>query len=108
MTPQEAKLWNALRALRRTGLHFRRQVPIGPFIADFACLKHRLLIELDGGQHSRDQRASMDKSRDAHLLELGFRTLRFWNAEIDTNLEGVIDTILSQAQGMPNGNLALA
>ena len=96
-TPQERKLWQQLRALRRTGLHFRRQVPVGPFVVDFACLKERIIVEVDGGQHSRDAKAARDAGRDAALHALGFRVRRFWNAEIDTNLDGVIETILAMA-----------
>jgi very-short-patch-repair endonuclease len=97
LTPQETKLWNALRALRPAGFHFRRQVPVGPYIIDFACLRHRLLIEVDGGQHSRDETLERDQMRDARLTELGFRMLRFWNAEIDGNLDGVLETINAYA-----------
>jgi very-short-patch-repair endonuclease len=96
-TPQERKLWQQLRALRAMGLHFRRQVPVGTFVVDFACLKERIVVELDGGQHSRGAEAARDARRDAALGAMGFRVRRFWNAEIDANLDGVVETILAAA-----------
>jgi len=97
MTPQEVKVWVKLRELRQAGLHFRRQVPIGRYVVDFACLKQRLVVELDGGQHSVDRAAAADQRRDEVLEALGLRVVRFWNAEIDSNLDGVIETILAHA-----------
>jgi very-short-patch-repair endonuclease len=95
MTPQEVKLWVKLRALRPAGLHFRRQVPIAAFVVDFACLKHRLIIEVDGGQHSFDRHVASDKTRDDKLRDLGFQILRFWNAEVDADLDSIVETILA-------------
>jgi very-short-patch-repair endonuclease len=104
MTPQEVKLWVKLREQRANGLHFRRQVPIGRYVVDFACLKHRLVVEVDGGQHSFDNAVAADRSRDLSLKSLGFRVHRFWNAEVDTNLDGVIETILATARiSLPAG-----
>jgi very-short-patch-repair endonuclease len=96
MTPQEVKLWVKLRALRPAGLHFRRQVPVATFVVDFACLKHRLIVEVDGGQHSYDRHVASDSARDAKLCELGFRILRFWNAEVDADLDSIVETILAR------------
>jgi len=96
-TPQERKLWQQLRSLRGLGLHFRRQVPVGHFVVDFACLKERIVVELDGGQHSRDGEAARDARRDALLAAMGFQVRRFWNAEVDRNLDGVVETILAAA-----------
>jgi very-short-patch-repair endonuclease len=98
LTPQEAKLWNGLRALRPAGYHFRRQVPIAAYVVDFACLKQCLVIEVDGGQHSTDDHPARGRARDARLTQLGYRTLRFWNAELDDNPDGVIETILARLQ----------
>jgi len=74
----------------------RRQIPpptpLGEFFADFCCLEHKLIIELDGGQHA--QRQEYDQRRTKFLESLGFRVLRFWNAEVLTNLEGVLAAIL--------------
>src|SRR4051812_20581835 len=61
LTPEEAKLWVHLRALRPQGLHILRQVPIASYVVDFACLKHRLVIELDGGQHTCDKQRADDE-----------------------------------------------
>jgi very-short-patch-repair endonuclease len=93
MTPQEVKLWVRLRELRQQGYHFRRQAPRGRYILDFICLRSRLIVEVDGGQHGFDAHAARDAARDAHFTERGFRTLRFWNNEIDRNLDGVVETI---------------
>jgi very-short-patch-repair endonuclease len=90
MTPQEVKLWNRLLRLRPQGHHFRRQVPIGRVIVDFACLKARLVIEIDGGQHAREPFMKRDGDRDLALEALGFRVLRFWNAEVDENPDAMI------------------
>jgi very-short-patch-repair endonuclease len=72
MTPQEAKLWVALRTLRPAGFHFRRQVPIGPYVVDFACLKHRLIVEVDGGQHGLSDRAEAVVIATLSSLSRGF------------------------------------
>jgi very-short-patch-repair endonuclease len=70
---------------------FRRQAPLGPFIADFACLDARLVVELDGGQHA-DQVVE-DSQRTAYLAEHGFRVLRFWNNQVFTELDDVLEAI---------------
>ena len=101
MTPQEVKLWAHLRSWRGRGYHFRRQAPLGAFIVDFACLKHHLVVEIDGGQHGFHGHATADAARDSRLRELGFRVLRFWNAEVDHNLDGVLTTILAGLQESP-------
>ena len=105
MTPQEVKLWVHLRQLRPQGLHFRRQAPLEGYILDFVCFKHRLIVEVDGGQHGEEAGIAHDRKRDAHFAALGFLTLRFWNADIDKNLDGVVDTIFSHAapQGVRHG-----
>ena len=71
------------------GSKFRRQVPIGPYFADFACLDARLVVEVDGDHHG-DQLV-YDARRDQGLCEMGFRVLRFWVSEVDENIEGVIE-----------------
>ena len=100
LTPQEARLWAHLRPLRTDGFHFRRQAPFKGFYLDFVCFKQRLAIELDGGQHNDDAQAAHDAMRDAVLLRAGFRTLRCWNGDINTNLDGVLRDILL-ALGVP-------
>lgn len=90
MTDAERKLWYALRDRRFAGFKFRRQVPVGPFIADFVCFEERLVIEVDGGQHAESLR---DQRRDRWFSTNGFRVLRFWNNEVLANLEGVMTVI---------------
>src|SRR5262249_42042639 len=92
-TGAELRLWKHLRKLETRGTHFRRQVPIGPYVADFACLASRLLIELDGSQHGEDPTKSQDQQRTRWLEAEGYRVLRFWNNDITNNLEGVLETI---------------
>jgi very-short-patch-repair endonuclease len=82
-----------LRQLPVSGTHFRRQVPIGPYVADFACLASRLVIELDGSQHARQDRAARDGTRTAWLEREGFKVLRFWNNDIVDNREAVLSSI---------------
>ena len=100
LTPQEARLWAHLRPLRADGFHFRRQAPFKGFYLDFVCFKQRLVIELDGGQHNDETQAAHDAMRDAILARAGFKTLRFWNADVNANLDGVLRDILL-ALGIP-------
>jgi very-short-patch-repair endonuclease len=93
LTNAERKLWYALRDRRFEDFKFRRQFPIGRFIADFVCFEARLVIEVDGGQHVENAR---DQYRDRWFTANGFRVLRFWNNEVLTNLEGVL-TVLAEA-----------
>jgi very-short-patch-repair endonuclease len=105
-TPQEVKLWVHLRPWRKRGFHFRRQAPLDGYILDFLCFKHRLIVEIDGGQHNFDAHASRDAKRDDHFVGRGFRILRFWNNEVDRNLEGVL-TVIDEAAQSPPGLAAL-
>ena len=89
MTDAERFLWSRLRR-RFLGAKFRRQVPLGPFIVDFACMRSTLVIEVDGGQHLE---SAADAARDQWLAENGFRVLRFWNHEVFQNLDGALETI---------------
>ncbi len=97
MTRQEVKLWVQLRKLRPQGFHFRRQAPLEGYIPDFVCFKYRVIVEADGSQHGEDAGIAHDERRDAHFAALGFRTLRFWNHEIDADLNAVIETIIARA-----------
>jgi very-short-patch-repair endonuclease len=92
MTNAERFLWFILREHRLAGLSFRRQVPIGPFIADFVCQQHRLIIEIDGGQHAADP--LRDQPRDEWLRSKGYRVLRFRNMEVLRNRPAVLQTIV--------------
>jgi very-short-patch-repair endonuclease len=80
--------------------HFRRQAPIGPYFADFACHAKRLVVELDGGQHGEKLHAKRDAARDAHMNSNGYRVLRFWNDDVMQNIEGVLHAI-AEALSMP-------
>src|ERR1700690_568397 len=86
-TEAERVLWRALRE-RLPSSKFRRQHPIGRRIADLACPAHRLVIELDGGQHAA--RIEADTERSAELAQHGYRVIRFWNNEVLDNLDGVL------------------
>jgi very-short-patch-repair endonuclease len=101
MTPQEVKLWVHLRSWRARGYHFRRQVPQGRAIVDFACLRHRLIVEVDGGQHNAEDHAVRDRLRDSRLNRSGFRVLRFWNSDVDGNFDGVLEAIDVALREMP-------
>ncbi len=100
-TDAERRLWSRLRDGRLDGLKFRRQAPIGRAIADFVCYEHKLIIEVDGGQHSGSTR---DVERDAELGRRGFRVLRFWNNEVMRNTAGVLAAILIAARGAEAGD----
>lgn len=91
-TPAEHRLWQILRAKRLAGFKFKRQLPIDDYIVHFVCLRHRLIIEADGGQHYENGR---DERRDNYLEAQGFRVLRIWNADIFENEEGVCEAVLT-------------
>jgi len=91
MTDAEVRLWWRLRRWQMGGQRFRRQVPTGPYILDFVCLKARLVIEVDGGQHATTVEA--DNQRTAWLESRGFRVLRFWNHDVLHDTNGVLETI---------------
>ena len=93
LTLQEKILWNLLRNRQINNRKFRRQVPIGNYIVDFLCEEKSLIIELDGGQHNQDRNILLDNIRTKFLLENGFKVLRFWNTDIDKNIEGVVEKI---------------
>ncbi len=96
MTDVEHRLWHRLRDRRLGGHKFVRQMPVGPFFADFASRDARLIVELDGSQHAD---SSSDERRDRFLLEQGFRVLRFWNQEVSGNLDAVCETIVAAVEG---------
>ena len=73
--------------------YFRRQVPLGSYIVDFCCFGRRLIIELDGSQHGWAEVAAADHARTQYLEEQGYRVLRFWNYQIFTEIDAVLDTI---------------
>lgn len=89
-TEAEKYLWSALRD-KNLGVKFRRQAVVGRYIADFACFEKRLIVEVDGGQHSQSGR---DNFRDRWLMKQGFGILRFWNNEVLENRDGVLQKII--------------
>jgi len=93
-TPAENRFWQMVRGRRLGGLKFKRQEPMGPYIVDFVCHDRRLIVEVDGGQHSESHQ---DRMRDGHLEGSGYRVLRFWNDEVMLNPDGVAGHILAVA-----------
>ncbi len=91
MTYAERVLWRLLRDRRLSGIKFRRQQPLDQYIVDFVCFSHRLVVEVDGGQHAAID--AYELRRIAHLERSGFRILRFWNNEVLENTEGVWEMI---------------
>jgi lysyl-tRNA synthetase class 2 len=96
MTDAETKLWLRLRRGQLNGHHFRKQVPIDDYIADFCCLRAQLVIEVDGGQHG--ERARQDERRTEALNEAGYRVIRFWNNDVLQNIDGVMEAIVCALQ----------
>jgi very-short-patch-repair endonuclease len=94
MTDAERFLWQRLRQRQLHDHKFRRQMPIGSYIADFVCLEARLIVELDGSQH-QEQR-DYDQQRDDWLQQQGFQILRFWNNDVFNHLEDVLAVILEK------------
>ncbi|MGH8307105.1 MAG: endonuclease domain-containing protein [Gammaproteobacteria bacterium] len=90
-TDAEHLLWKHLRNRRLDGRKFRRQVPIGNYIVDFACFESSLVIEVDGGQHMTHQ--DKDESRSRWLHSEGFTVLRFWNNDVLTHTQAVLEEI---------------
>jgi very-short-patch-repair endonuclease len=91
MTDAEARLWMRLRAKQIDGHRFRRQVPMGPYIVDFACLDAQVIVEVDGSQHL--VALNRDAERTAELQTRGFRVLRFWNNDVLEQTESVLEEI---------------
>jgi very-short-patch-repair endonuclease len=94
MTEAERRVWQILRSHGMNGYKFRRQVPIGRYIADFACHEARLIVEIDGGQHDRS--SPQEAERSGFLQNEGYRILRFWNNEVLANPDGVHATIADE------------
>jgi very-short-patch-repair endonuclease len=94
MTEAERQVWQILRSHQMKERKFRRQVPIGRYIADFVCHEARLIVEIDGGQHDRS--SPREAERSVFLENEGYRILRFWNNEVLANLAGVQETIADE------------
>jgi very-short-patch-repair endonuclease len=97
LTRGEVLLWLELRALRRAGLHFRKQVPIGPYIADFSCLRAKLIVEVDGDAHESEKGKRHDANRDAYLRSLGYEIMRFDEPDVRSNPWNVAQLIKQHA-----------
>ena len=93
MTEAESILWNCLRDRRLNNFKFRRQHPIGDFIADFFCLERNLVIEVDGDYHNDIEQAQYDEGRTYELNELKIRVIRFTNQEVLSNIDFVLNEI---------------
>ena len=100
-TPAERTLWHGLREMTLGETHFRRQVPIGKFVADFTCHTAQVIVEVDGGQHFDDAGEARDAARTEWLGSQGYRVLRFANGEVMRNLAGVLDAIEEFLQTTP-------
>ena len=92
MTDAERRLWYRLRAHRFDGVKFKRQVPIGRYVVDFACMSRKVVLEIDGGQHADNE---ADRVRDQQLAEQGFKVLRFWNHDVFQQTLSVLEVIMS-------------
>ena len=99
-TKEEIILWQSLKQ-KQLGVKFRRQQPIGKYIADFVCFEKKIIIELDGGQHNKSSNIEKDKMRDLFFNQNGFKVVRFWNNEIHQNLDGVIEKIQTEIKCPP-------
>ena len=96
-TEAEEKLWHQLRDRRLDRIKFRRQVPIGKYIADFVCVDAKLVVEIDGSQHAE---LDYDLERSAELKARGFRVLRFWNDDVLRDMSSVCDTIIAYTRDL--------
>ena len=95
MTREEVKLWVQLKHFNARGYNFRRQAPSHGYILDFVEFNCKLIVEVDGAQHSESAHKVRDTARDKHFEAQGFVVLRFWNFQINREMDGVIDHILS-------------
>ena len=101
-TDAETRIWSRLRNRGLNNAKFRRQIAIDPYIVDFVCSDHMLIVELDGGQHA--EQAQADKERTRFLESKGYRVLRFWNNDVLENTEGVLEVILAELSKRPSPN----
>jgi very-short-patch-repair endonuclease len=96
LTDAERMLWHLVRSRRLNGYKFRRQVWIGEYIADFACVERMLIVELDGGQHA--EAIEYDARRTAELQRLGYRVVRYWNNDVLLRMDAVLSDLLKQLE----------
>ena len=93
MTYAERKLWSLLRNRKLARFKFRRQVPVGPYVADFLSFEARLIVEADGGQHAGSPH---DAERDAWFRHQGFTVIRYWNSDILTNPDAILASLVQR------------
>jgi len=98
-TRTERKLWDALASLPLAGTHFRPQMDIGPYVVDIACPAAKLVIEVDGAHHAEKENAARDAERTRWLEGEGYRVLRFWNSDVTSNPNGVLQSITAAIHG---------
>jgi len=110
VTAQEKKLWRYLQAGQVSGVSFRRQHPMGDYVLDFYAPSLKLAVECDGGQHGRPEATARDDQRTEWLKRRGVVVLRYWNSDIDANIEGVVQNIADAVAGRkrPPPNLPLS
>jgi very-short-patch-repair endonuclease len=101
-TDAEAKLWSILRSRQLAGYKFRRQHRVAGYILDFYCLKHRLAIELDGGQHADADAIQYDQQRTRHLAEVGVQVMRYSDIDMLKDSETISADILSKLEEDPH------
>ena len=104
-TQPELIIWNILRQRRFFNLKFRRQVPFGEYIADFACYEKKIIIELDGSQHLEEKNLLKDRIRTEYLNDIGFTVFRFYNSDILNNLESVLTFLYNELVDSPSSEL---
>lgn len=102
-TDTENRLWSRLKQRQIKGYKFRRQFPVGTYIADFVCLEARLIIEVDGGQHAEQR--EKDELRDKWLVSQNFRVLRFWNNDVLRETDAVVEAIVQALKNTPTPSL---
>ncbi len=100
MTEAEHKLWFHIRGKHLDGYRFRRQHPIGPFITDFACVREKLIIEVDGATHGEDEEIRSDERRTAYLESAGWKVIRYGNEAIYKHIDDVLDDIIAHLKGL--------
>jgi len=100
MTHAETVLWQKLRRKQLSGHRFRRQMPLGPYIADFACVEKKLIVELDGETHSSPAEQAHDLRRTQYMSEQGWRVYRVWNIDVYNNLDGVLEGIFHNLENV--------
>lgn len=102
MSDTEKKLWKHLRSRRFEGYKFRRQHPIGEYIADFCCVERRLVIEVDGGQHADEINVQKDCERTAYMGQRGYHVIRFWDNDVLNDTDTVMRQIFDWMDGAPS------